>query len=328
MQVYGKKKLISHVSSQDDSKFIGNGWERIPGRNTYVSVGKLGVWGVNSAGEVYYRVGSYGNEGKGTGWKKVDGTPMKHISVGRDIVWALNTHGGVHKRIGVSSANPGGLSWEVMEGSFRTLHASSSSGAVWGVGSSGRIFKLVKEPPRERWRRLGYVARGLKFNSISAGRSGVWAVHDSGLIYHLRGTYGNEDSFGERGGLTLVPGRFKHLSVGNGIVWGTNSKGEIYYWRGDPTTTRENKWKKIDGNKAYVHVSSTTNHLWGVNGIGHVYMRTGISSSTAKMKRENEVEETLQTLRDVLEDPGCGGGSRDGGGDERAVRHGTRRRHG
>ena len=51
----------------------GNGWQRVPGGLTHVTVGSAGVWGVNSGGNIYYREGVTLSSPMGTTWTHIPG---------------------------------------------------------------------------------------------------------------------------------------------------------------------------------------------------------------------------------------------------------------
>ena len=49
-------------------------WARIDGRKCHISVGPSGVWGVNSANDIYFREGTFPNPAAvGTSWTRVKG---------------------------------------------------------------------------------------------------------------------------------------------------------------------------------------------------------------------------------------------------------------
>jgi len=62
---------------QDGKVFFRDGilgrWENVEGKLVHVEIGKLGVFGVNAANEVFYRVGTRNNPGRtGTHWQLYD----------------------------------------------------------------------------------------------------------------------------------------------------------------------------------------------------------------------------------------------------------------
>ena len=54
------------------SSKAGTGWKRISGDLLQISAGKSGVWGVNPLHHIFYRVGTFGDNGsQGVRWHKV-----------------------------------------------------------------------------------------------------------------------------------------------------------------------------------------------------------------------------------------------------------------
>lgn len=52
----------------------GTGWKHIDGKLKQISVGKSGVWGVNAQNQIFYRTGTYDDNGsEGSGWQHVSG---------------------------------------------------------------------------------------------------------------------------------------------------------------------------------------------------------------------------------------------------------------
>ncbi|KAI8485175.1 hypothetical protein Bbelb_371000, partial [Branchiostoma belcheri] len=76
----------------------GTSWDTCPGSLSFVTIGWSGVWGVNSRGVVFYRVGTAGKEGHfGKEWKQIDGN-LAQISSGKGIVWGVNSRGKIYVR--------------------------------------------------------------------------------------------------------------------------------------------------------------------------------------------------------------------------------------
>ena len=51
----------------------GNGWHRVGGLLTHVTVGSAGVWGRNVHGNIYYREGVTLSNPAGTSWTQIPG---------------------------------------------------------------------------------------------------------------------------------------------------------------------------------------------------------------------------------------------------------------
>ena len=132
MQVHWvNRKLVVGVSHDDKVwRWTGSGWEELPGRLTWVSIGKDGdMWGVSRDHAIWHWVSG--------GWHKVDGGAVQ-ISVGDsehialvapdDVPFKWNGHGW---EVGVRS-----LRVFCVCGSYRSwLRASSSFGVRTPKGS-------------------------------------------------------------------------------------------------------------------------------------------------------------------------------------------------
>ncbi|XP_066278495.1 lectin L6-like isoform X2 [Branchiostoma lanceolatum] len=250
-----------------DASIAGVLWKPVSGNLKYVSVGASGVWGVNRGGYIFYRVGTYGNEvSSGSSWQPV--------------------------RPGISPNNPTGTGWQRINGKLKMVNVSPTSNAVWGVDRNNAIFKWKGS----RWQNI----RPGKLTFVSVGKSGVWGVDSDGKVYYRTGTAFNENSAGT--GWQKVPGStlLVQISVGDRVVWGVTRNRQIYVRRG---ITQDNpmgtSWQSVRGQMEAVHVSSSSNQVWGVAS-GQIYQRTGISGDW--FKRALEIKETLQDLRDILEE--------------------------
>ncbi|KAL8565856.1 hypothetical protein ACOMHN_057282 [Nucella lapillus] len=78
-------------------------WTNVRGGLKSVSVGGTGVWGVNSANRVYYRLGTYRNQASsGSDWLPLS-VSLKQVDVGRDVVWGVSQLDNVFYRRGIST---------------------------------------------------------------------------------------------------------------------------------------------------------------------------------------------------------------------------------
>ncbi|XP_035691376.1 neurogenic locus notch homolog protein 1-like [Branchiostoma floridae] len=119
----------------------GTEWQQVSGRLKFVSVGRSGVWGVNSNNQIYYRTGTYGDEASaGTGWVNIAGS-LKQISSGNNIVWGVNGNDDIYIRLGISWSSPSGSSWRHIPGKLKQVHVSPTSNQVWGVNSGDNIYQ-------------------------------------------------------------------------------------------------------------------------------------------------------------------------------------------
>ncbi|XP_019614795.1 PREDICTED: IgGFc-binding protein-like [Branchiostoma belcheri] len=168
-------------------------WDTCPGSLSFVTIGWSGVWGVNSRGVVFYRVGTAGKEGHfGREWKQIDGN-LAQISSGKGIVWGVNSRGKIYVRIGITEKVSHGKDWRLVTGQpLRSVCVSSSSNFVWGVSTTGTV-----------WRRTGITTGNL---------IGITAQRPQGTAWRLVG-----------GSLTQI-----YVSSSSNRVWGCGLSHHIY----------------------------------------------------------------------------------------------------
>merc|ERR1719318_2284393 len=121
----------------------GNGWKQIDGLLKVVSVGKAGVWGVNSKDEIFYRQGTSVNpKSDGTGWVKTDGR-LSYIDVpfagnAEQEVWGVNSEGKIYRK--KWSKNVIYPRWELM-GRREMKQLAVAEGRVWAVAKDDTIWQ-------------------------------------------------------------------------------------------------------------------------------------------------------------------------------------------
>ncbi|XP_035695721.1 uncharacterized protein LOC118429347 [Branchiostoma floridae] len=260
----------------------GTGWGTVEGSLSFVSIGFCGVWGVNSAGVVYYRVGTYGNERvPGTGWLTVTGAVrLVQISSGQGIVWGVTARYRVYVRIGITAQRPQGTRWTQIRG--RALKSVCVSGNyVWGATTTGTVYYRTGVTAARQsgtgWAQVrGSPIRGLSY--VSIGHCGVWGVTSSGTIWYRSGTYGGTGSVGT--GWVQVTGSLVSISVGYNVVWGVSAIGQVFIRVGITAETPQGTaWLLVGGSLTQIYVSSSSNRVWGC-GLGrHIYLRVGITWS-------------------------------------------------
>jgi hypothetical protein len=134
-------KVVWGVNSNGEIRFrvdlTKKFWERVSGNLKQISVGNnYRVWGVNSVGDIFTRVGIHGN------WQHIGGKKLKQISAGpKDLewgdgrVWGVDSDDDVYTRKGIHG------NWQHIEGKkLKQISASRNSGRVWGVDSKNHIF--------------------------------------------------------------------------------------------------------------------------------------------------------------------------------------------
>ncbi|XP_071804529.1 uncharacterized protein [Asterias amurensis] len=122
----------------------GDSWKKICGHLKQISVGEAGVWGVNSAHNIYYRDGTFGDpesDPNGTGWTHVDGQ-LNYISSAENV-YGVNCNGCVFKRVGRCSTNPVGTNWESHQGSLKQIESFSLM--VWGTNKHNNVYEKDQE---------------------------------------------------------------------------------------------------------------------------------------------------------------------------------------
>lgn len=69
-----EKEKIWYRKGANNQFALGTGWKMVSGNLKQISVGKCGVWGVNSDYQVWFRLNTFGDpETDGTGWMRIDG---------------------------------------------------------------------------------------------------------------------------------------------------------------------------------------------------------------------------------------------------------------
>ncbi|XP_019639652.1 PREDICTED: IgGFc-binding protein-like [Branchiostoma belcheri] len=255
----------------------GTSWDTCPGSLSFVTIGWSGVWGVNSRGVVFYRVGTAGKEGHfGKEWKQIDGN-LAQISSGKGIVW-----GGITDKVWY------GKVWRLVTGQpLRSVCVSSSSNFVWGVSTTGTVWRRTGITTSNLigtgWQQVpgGSAIRG-GLSHVSIGYCGVWGVTSSGVIWHRSGTYGGKGSAGT-GWVQVTGYQLVSISVGYNVVWGVSTIGQVFIRIGIMAQTPQGTaWRLVGGSLTQIYVSSSSNRVWGCGLSHHIYLRVGISWSSGR----------------------------------------------
>ena len=121
----------------------GRGWVRVPGKLKYISCGEFGHWGVNKANNIYFREGVSRNNPAGLKWRKVPGK-LKQLESGQyGQLWGVNRLGKMFVRTGVTERIPWGRGWKRVKTAKSWRCVSIGIGAVFGVGTNGRVYRTV-----------------------------------------------------------------------------------------------------------------------------------------------------------------------------------------
>lgn len=71
-----------------------NEWVHISGGLKQISAGGAGVWGVNTNNQLYYRIGTVGDNGlSGSGWHMMEGILMSWVAVGSNYIVGITPEG-------------------------------------------------------------------------------------------------------------------------------------------------------------------------------------------------------------------------------------------
>ncbi|CAH1240065.1 VCAN [Branchiostoma lanceolatum] len=126
----------------------GAGWQWISGGLKFVSTGAAGVWGANRNNDVFYRVGTHGNEASaGTGWAHIAGKRLKQVSSGDNIVWGVDTSNDVFIREGIGASSPSGTGWRQVPVKLKQVEASPRFELAWGVNSTDNVLQRIAGVP-------------------------------------------------------------------------------------------------------------------------------------------------------------------------------------
>lgn len=200
-------------------------WIQVPGRLKHISSGKAGVWGVNSAGNIYYRTGVSRKNRKGVSWTQIPGK-LKQIDSGpRGVVCGVNAVEDIFCRMQITVRTPSGGKWAKVPGKLKYI--SCGDYGQWGVNKAGQIFFRVGysrvNPLGWSWKRLPG-----RLTQIEAGKYGqVWGVNSAGLLF-VRTGVSNQRPWGKGWKRVKTRKIYRHVSIGVGAVFGVSRRGIVY----------------------------------------------------------------------------------------------------
>jgi len=250
-------------------------WMIQTGRLQDISIGQCGLWGTHSGG-VWYREGTYDNDGLGTKWTSIRGLMIK-VSAGIDVVWGTNPNG-VFVRSGITDEQHIGITWEKVKDSpagLDIISVNSANNDVWAT-TKNQIYHregiTLENPMGIKWK---LIDGNMKY--VSVGSSGVWALENSSVRYRT-GTRDSDRSDGT--GWTNVDGATCFsIASGYNLVLCQGPHDFIYARVGisdeNPTGT---DWKKIDGQLTKISMNSMQHAVWGVNRGLHIYKRIAVGN--------------------------------------------------
>ena len=191
-----------------------------------MSSGASIVWGRNSGGSTYYRMGF--SDAKPCGdntWTSIGFTSAQiSVSSTNNRVWIVKGNGDLYRRTNVTETNALGDDWELVQG----------------------------------------VAEGI-VKQVSVGESGVWAVTDANQLYYRVGTsiYDGNDETGSE--WKHVSDDVANVSSGYGVVWGINSAQQVLFREGvSLDNVTGSNWVTVEGSLKQISVDTVNNAVWGV----------------------------------------------------------------
>ena len=238
-------------------------WESIPRTESrwnlglkQIEVGKLGVFGVDSRAEIWYRVGTNNNFSSGTEWQRISGPWLTHISVGDNSVWGTDRFGFVQEMTNIEFDDEGKLlppRWVRNDASFTLDNISVYKGVIWGVDMRSYLireyFTYYKASADAGWRWMRtprYGAGALK--QVEIGEFGVFGVDVEDNIFYRVGTHNNPHTAGTS--WQKLDGKLDYISSGPSTAWGVNDGGSIYKMV-DTSFDDEGKisfkWQEVEG---------------------------------------------------------------------------------
>ncbi|XP_064596781.1 tectonin beta-propeller repeat-containing protein 1-like [Liolophura sinensis] len=226
VQTNGNVFYRNFTRGNDGSQGVGE-WVLVmqPGKQPLVQplrnidVGTFTVWGVNSDGTVFIRVGIDAYNPIGCDWVEVP-RKMKQVSISpKGHVWATDGINCVYRRVGVTIDNNMGTAWEKINGSLQQITVGSAG--VWGVNGLGEVFYregTYNDPDNAgtSWTLLPEK----RFVEVSSGEGKLWGTDENEDVFYRAGL-----SFTTPTGLKWVKldGRMRQIDVWFGSAWGTGN---------------------------------------------------------------------------------------------------------
>ena len=237
-------------------------WESIQGPGKHanlgfkqIEVGNLGVFGVDSRAEIYYRVGTNNNFSSGTEWQRIS-APMwlAHVSVGDNSVWGVDRLGFVHEMTNIGFDDEGKLlqpRWVRIDTSFTLDNVSVHKGSIWGVNiRSGSVYRTFYKrstaiyPSRILNPKNGAVA----FKQVEISELGVFCVDFEDNIFYRVGTHNNPNTAGIA--WQKLDGKLNYISSGHSTAWGVDDDDSIFKMVDisfDDKGEISFKWQQVEG---------------------------------------------------------------------------------
>ena len=133
---------LLHYRHSSNAQPVGTAWDVMDTDVQRVDAGQAGVWALKTDGRLFYRHGTYGDNGStGTDWRSVEGT-FTSVSSGKNVVVVVDTAGHVWVRSGVRSDTPAGLAWLRYPGYIKQVDVYQTDQvlAMWAVDFDRLIY--------------------------------------------------------------------------------------------------------------------------------------------------------------------------------------------
>jgi hypothetical protein len=249
-------------------------WIQVPGGLVQLDVDSATgeIWGVNSAGNIYYRKGITSQNPMGTGWV-IDpdaGARATWVTVGQNCIWTTNSANIAYRRA-INTGTPTTASdvtprinapWISMQNKGPARCLSIGTTAIFALNPTGLItFNAVQNEstnPSQSW---GSYGLALRLKQISAGTNSVWGTQfDNDNIWIANDATGYN--------WTQVNGALKQVDIGN--ITATPPGGSTFSYAGEITQTDPSKqisfgWSLPDaGNGVILFKGKAAQDMWVV----------------------------------------------------------------
>ncbi|XP_076467617.1 perivitellin-2 31 kDa subunit-like [Babylonia areolata] len=245
-----------------------NCWKSADGWLSHVSVGPIGMWGVNEWEQIFHRSQTYQNPlSIGSSWIGTDGL-LRQLDAGSGTVWGVNYEDTYFHRQNVASLSPAGTYWySYYEQSIPLKWISvSPGGSLWGRDTSNQAVHFHNNV----WQ-----VKGTDIQRVDAGLAGVWVLNTTGQLLHRVGTYGDNGSPGTE--WRALEGTFQSVASGRDLMVAVDMAEHVWLRTGvGPDTPTGLGWVQYPGFMKQVDVYQTDEGaaLWGVDSAGNVFFST------------------------------------------------------
>jgi len=174
-------------------------WDNVPGKLSYISVGRDGaVWGTNSLKEVYRRTGVTKALVAGSDWEKIDGVGYSITVCTTGMIIHVGSDYNLYYRTGQTDEEFVGKSWAGLDGGDKFKWVGCGKNG-WFVAikedgyAYGRMGVTTLVPQGTGWYKLPFPA---KMDSVSIGEDGdVWGAYPNKERKVVRTTTFNDKEF-------------------------------------------------------------------------------------------------------------------------------------